>query len=123
MAGRTKGSRSSPSRAERSSTEEELIKTAGERLIEAASTPAKVVLFGSHAQYEARPDSDLDLLVIERHVDDRDAEFVRLRRSLRGLGVPVDLIVVSEDNVAGWRDVPGTLINEALREGRVLAEA
>jgi uncharacterized protein len=102
---------------------EELIKTAGERLIEAASTPSKVVLFGSHAQGEARPDSDLDLLVIQRHVDDRNAEFVRLRRSLRGLGVPVDLIVVSEDNVAEWQDVPGTLINEALREGRVLAEA
>jgi len=102
---------------------EELIKNAGERLIEAANKPAKVVLFGSHAQGDARPDSDLDLLVIERKLDDRNAEFIRLRRSLRGLGVPVDLIVVSEDNVAEWRDVPGTLINEALREGRVLAEA
>jgi uncharacterized protein len=102
---------------------EDLIQDAGQRLVEAATKPAKVVLFGSHAHGFARTNSDLDLLVIEQEISDRNAEFVRLRRSLRGLGVAVDLIVVSEDNVDEWRDVPGTLINEALREGRVLAEA
>lgn len=102
---------------------EDLIQDAGQRLVEAATKPAKVVVFGSHAQGSARTGSDLDLLVIEQELNDRNAEFVRLRRSLRGLGVAVDLIVVSEDNVAEWQDVPGTLINEALREGRVLAEA
>jgi uncharacterized protein len=102
---------------------EDVIQSAGQRLAEAATKPAKVILFGSHALGQARPDSDLDLLVIERDLTDRNAEFVRLRRSLRGLGVPIDLILVSEDNVDEWRDVPGTLIHEAMREGRVLAGA
>jgi predicted nucleotidyltransferase len=102
---------------------EDLIEQVGQRLAEAATEPAKVILFGSHAQGRARPDSDLDLLVVERDLPDRTAEFVRLRRSLRGLGVPIDLILVSEANVDEWRDVPGTLIHDALREGRILAGA
>jgi predicted nucleotidyltransferase len=102
---------------------EDVIQSAGQRLAEAATKPAKVILFGSHAQGQARPDSDLDLLVVEPDLTDRNAEFVRLRRSLRGLGVPIDLILVSEDNVDEWRDVPGSLIHDALREGRVLAGA
>lgn len=51
---------------------------------------------------------------------DRSAEFIRLRRALRGLGVPIDLILVSEDDVDQWRDVPGTLIHHVIREGRTL---
>lgn len=101
---------------------EDVIQSVGRRLAAAASTPAKVILFGSHAQGRARADADLDLLVIQRVVADRNAEYVRLRRSLRGLGVPIDLILVSEDNVDEWRDVPGTLIHNALRDGRVLAD-
>jgi predicted nucleotidyltransferase len=100
---------------------EDVIEQAGQRLAEAATEPARIILFGSHALGRARPDSDLDLLVVERELPDRTAEFVRLRRALRGLGVPIDLILVSEDNVDEWRDVPGTLIHDALREGRVLA--
>jgi predicted nucleotidyltransferase len=102
---------------------EAVIQNVGLRLAEAATRPATVILFGSHAQGLARADSDLDLLVVERDLADRNAEFVRLRRSLRGLDVPVDLILVSEDNVDEWRDVPGTLIHDALRDGRVLAGA
>lgn len=102
---------------------EDLIQSAGRRVVEAATRPVKVILFGSHVRGGAGLRSDLDLLVIEEELIDRDAEFVRLRRSLRGLGVPVDLIVVSEDNVEEWGGVRGTLINEALREGRVLAQA
>jgi len=97
-----------------------VIQNAGRRLAAAASSPATVILFGSHAEGRGRPDSDLDLLVIQRGVLDRGAEFVRLRRALRGLGVPIDLILVSEDDVDQWRDVPGALIHHVVREGRTL---
>lgn len=102
---------------------EDVIQAAGRRLAATATSPAKIILFGSHAQGTPRSDSDLDLLVIEPDLADRNAEFVRLRRSLRGLGVPIDLILVSEDNVDEWRNVPGTLIHDAFRDGRVLAGA
>ena len=89
-----------------------------------ATTPgAQVVLFGSHARGEAGADSDLDLLVIEPHVEDRFAEIVRLQRVLAPLRLPADLIVVDQAHVDDWADVPSTMLHDALREGRVLAQA
>jgi hypothetical protein len=46
---------------------------------------------------------------------------VRLRRALRGLLVPMDIVVVSERELEKWRDVRGSLIHAALADGRVLA--
>jgi hypothetical protein len=55
--------------------------------------------------------------VIEHAVDDRLAEAVRLRRALRGLGVPVDVIVMDEALVKRRSKVRGTMVDRALREG------
>ena len=59
--------------------------------------------------------------MIEPEVQDVVEESVRLRSTLNGLGVWADVIVVSEESVREWRDVYGTVINSALREGRELA--
>jgi len=101
---------------------ESLIEEASRRLAEAVPD-ARVILFGSHARGDAGPDSDLDLLVIEPELENRRAEFVRLRKQLRGLGVAVDLVLVSDQHVEEWGHFEGTMLNDALTEGRVLAEA
>jgi predicted nucleotidyltransferase len=93
------------------------------RRIAAAAPGARVVLFGSHARGDAGPTSDIDLLVIEPRVDDQFAEIVRLQRVLAPLRLPVDIVVLSEQHVSEWRDVESTMLHEALREGRVLAQA
>jgi predicted nucleotidyltransferase len=101
---------------------EALVTEAGRRLA-AAAPGARVILFGSRARGENRPDSDLDLLVIEPEIEHRTTEFVRLRRALGDLGTPVDLLLYRASEAERWEGVPGTLVNEALTEGRVLAGA
>jgi predicted nucleotidyltransferase len=100
----------------------ELIDEAARR-IAVAAPGARVILFGSHAHGEAGPDSDVDLLVIEPRVEDRFAEIVRLQRVLAPLRLPADVVVVSEAHVEEWGDVQNTMLHDALREGRVLAQA
>jgi predicted nucleotidyltransferase len=101
--------------------DEFVIQEAGRRLAAAAGSDARVILFGSHARGNARPGSDLDLLVIEPQLKNRSEAFVHLREALGDIGMPVDLIVVSADHVSRWGNVHGSVIHEALKEGRVLA--
>jgi uncharacterized protein len=103
-------------------TEEDLIQEAGRRLA-AAAPDADIIVFGSRARGEARPDSDLDLLVIELDFDRRGEEYGRLRKELRGLEVAIDLVLYRRREADEWSGVPGSFLNQVLGEGRVLAGA
>jgi len=91
------------------------------RLVETAN-PQKIILFGSLARNEATEESDLDFLVVERDVINIPEEMVRLRRSLRGMGLSADILVVSERDLGEWGHLPGTVLYTALKEGKVLYE-
>jgi predicted nucleotidyltransferase len=102
---------------------QEVIEAARQTLAAVAEDPVKIVLFGSRARGDAGPDSDFDFLVVERDPRNRHAEMVRLGRALRPLGVPFDVIVVSERYAEDWGAVEGTMVHAALTEGRVLHAA
>jgi predicted nucleotidyltransferase len=102
---------------------DETISRAGRALIDAASAPAKVILFGSQARGDANDRSDFDFLVVESDVGDRFAEMVRLGRVLGRLLIPADVVVVSEQYAEKWAPVKGTLIHEAMSRGTVIAES
>ena len=53
----------------------------------------------------------------------RRAETARLKRELRGLEVALDVIVVSVRQAEEWGAFDGTMLSEALSEGRVLVDA
>lgn len=103
--------------------DDKVIAEAARTLAQAASSPARVVLFGSRARDEHREDSDLDFLVIEDRVDSKLAEMVALRDALPPLGVPVDVVVVSREEAENRGRRPGTLVHRALAEGRVIVES
>ena len=84
----------------------------------AAPKDSRVVLFGSHAREQADDGSDYDVLVIEPGVADAAQEAVRLRADLL---VPIDIVVVDRARATRRAAVRGTLVERALREGRVLA--
>jgi uncharacterized protein len=97
-----------------------LIDRAGMALAEAAGADSQVILFGSYARGEERPDSDFDFLVIEPEVRDRLGESVRLGKLVGELGIPADVVVVSEDHVREWGELPGTMVHDALTEGKIV---
>lgn len=101
----------------------EAISAAASRLVAAASSPSRVVLFGSYATGTADDGSDLDLLVIERDVPDRAAEYLRLRQAVGAIGTGVDVLVYSEQEAMRRALVPGTLLYWALKQGRVLHDS
>ncbi len=98
----------------------EMVRTAAQALLEAAPG-SRVILFGSYARGDAKPDSDLDFLVIRPQVRARREEMVRLSDTLRRLGIYADVLVVSEKNFQEWADVPGTVLFEAARGGKVFS--
>ena len=100
----------------------EKIQAAVQRLIQAAR-PRKILLFGSRGRGDAGAESDVDLLVIEAEVVDRVAEMTRLNRALRGLILPVELLVIGEKEFAEWSQRPGSVYYQARREGRILYES
>lgn len=84
--------------------------------------PCKIILFGSYARGEATPDSDLDFLVIEPEVSHKREEMVRLRKVLRPMRIPVDVLVASKKEIEEWGHLPGTVYYWALKEGKTLHE-
>lgn len=101
---------------------QEKLDEAVRRLIEAAD-PVRVILFGSRARKEADKFSDLDLLVVERYVENRYQELQRLSQALAGLILPVDLLVIGEEDYREWSQTPGSIYRAAEQEGQVLYEA
>ena len=96
------------------------------RLIVEEVGPEKIVLIGSHARGEARPDSDLDLIVIEKEPfgpdHDRWTAITRIGRALRPVRVPKDILVYSREEEDRWRGTINHVLAWGLREGRVLYE-
>ena len=82
--------------------------------------PLKIVLFGSMARGNARPDSDLDLLIIEDSDLPRYKRAARYLRALVGLFPEKDVVVWTPDEVQEWAEVPHAFITTALREGKTL---
>jgi len=90
------------------------------RRIREVSDPEKIILFGSRARGDFRPDSDVDLLVIEAGVETPRQEGVRLRRALRGLPVSIDVVVAPPEVIERYGDIIGMIYRPALREGKTL---
>ncbi len=82
--------------------------------------PEQVILFGSRGRGDARPDSDVDLLVVMQVEGCAREKGIEIRVALHDIPVPKDVKVVSCDAFRWRREVAGTLEWSAAHEGRVL---
>lgn len=90
------------------------------RLIVREFDPVKVILFGSRARGDARPDSDVDLLVVLDEGADKHAGAVALQRCVAGFHAPKDIIVTTPGEIRRRGHIAGTVLRPALREGVTL---
>lgn len=80
----------------------------------------RIVLYGSRATGDARPDSDFDLLIVYRDGLSRREARRLFRDSLGDLRPLADLRVVTTEQFEAGRDVVGCLVEAADRSGRTL---
>lgn len=84
--------------------------------------PAKIILFGSQARQQADTRSDIDLLVICPFEGSRRELMLQMDRSLKGLGLARDILVMRPEEFERDKDIPGTIARPAAQEGVVLYE-
>ena len=92
------------------------------RIVDVAR-PDRIVLFGSAARGEMGPDSDLDVLVVKSGVQHRRRLAQDIYMNLSGVGVGVDVIVLTPEDIEAQRNSVGSIVGPALDEGRVIYAA
>jgi HEPN domain-containing protein/predicted nucleotidyltransferase len=98
---------------------DELLREVVRRIL-AVGSPEKIILFGSRARGDARPDSDLDLLIVEDTTEPRHRRSPQYYHALADVFPEKDIVVWTPEEMAEWAQVPGALGTTAVREGRLL---
>ncbi len=99
------------------------VQSAIQKIIE-FSKPRKIIIFGSYVRNNVGMNSDLDVLVItsDNTINPRN-ESVRIRRALKGIHMPMDILVISKDKLDELADTPGLIYREAIKSGRIVYES
>lgn len=101
----------------------EKVREVVDRLV-ATGIPRMIILFGSALHGGNHRDSDIDLLItVPDDIENTREERARLRTALRGVHVPIDLVVVRESRLRDLADEPGLIYAEALRTGETVYAA
>ncbi len=82
--------------------------------------PERVILFGSYAEDVPNEDSDLDILVVKNTSIPRHKRAREIRKYLRGIKVPIDLLVYTQKEIDDWKDEKHAFINKILEKGEEL---
>ncbi|HAK46366.1 MAG TPA: DNA polymerase III subunit beta [Spirochaeta sp.] len=86
--------------------------------------PNEIFLYGSHAWGEPTKDSDVDLCIVLKKSDKSQADRIRDGlRILQGIRIPIDLLVLTEDEIKERKEHPSTLIFKIINHGKKLYAA
>jgi uncharacterized protein len=84
--------------------------------------PRRIVLFGSRARGDARPDSDIDLFVEMETPDSPHERKLKIRSLFPDRRWGLDLVVYTPDEVLKYRPMRGLLLSMIEAEGKTLYE-
>lgn len=84
--------------------------------------PQKIILFGSYARGNPRPESDVDLLVIMDTPLKEIEQALKIRRYL-GVMFGLDLIVHTPKRLAERVEMGDWFLRDVLKEGKVMYES
>lgn len=110
-----------PRRSPPETTAEECMESMVRRIVRDFD-PLQVLLFGSRARGTARPDSDIDLIVVFAAVSNADRMTVAIRKCLREAAYSKDVIVTTPEDIERRRRLLGDVLHYAMPEARVLYE-
>lgn len=82
--------------------------------------PLQVILFGSLAKGQETAHSDIDLLVVLPHVENKRQTAIEIGVAISDFPVPVDIIVTDPKEIASRGNEPGSVLKAALTEGRLV---
>jgi len=89
------------------------------RIVQAAH-PEQVILFGSRATGTARPDSDVDLLVVMPLSKPRRRLEGDLHAAVADSELSKDIVVITPEELERYRDLSGTIVAPASESGLVV---
>jgi predicted nucleotidyltransferase len=84
--------------------------------------PQKIILFGSYARGNPRPESDVDLLVVTKNRTKKTQQSLEMRRHL-GVMFGLDLVVYTSKRLKERVDMGDWFLRDVLKEGKVLYES
>ncbi|MEN6355979.1 MAG: nucleotidyltransferase domain-containing protein [Armatimonadota bacterium] len=91
--------------------------------IVAVTQPIRILLFGSGARGEMKPDSDLDVLIVVPEGQNTNSIARLIYRNLIGFDLPVDLVVTTESDLNRYGQNVSLVYRSALRDGRQIYAA
>lgn len=83
--------------------------------------PEKIILFGSHAYGNPNENSDIDLLIVVPESDEpRYRRASRAYSYLWGIIAPIELIVLTHQEIKQGLDTVTSFISQAVKHGKLL---
>ncbi len=84
--------------------------------------PEKIIIFGSYAYGDTNTNSDLDICVVEKNVENKLEEKKKIRNLLKNIEIAKDILVPSEEEYDFYKNEINSVYNDIDKKGIVLWE-
>jgi len=84
--------------------------------------PQRIILFGSHATGHPGPHSDIDLLIVMGVEGSARQKANEIDLLMADRKIPMDFLVLTPEQYEEQKNIIGTVVRQADREGKVIYE-